>query len=106
MDTLLSSYDANQNMRAKDIIARNEGSIGLTADGKKVVSQVSDSIKGIQEKLVALSHAKDEGKSTKRWIMEEMDTLLDGQSEADKAKLAASVAKLVSDHVESANQNN
>ena len=42
--------------------------------------------------MAALQKAKDEGKSRKQWMLEEMDRILEGRDEQEKAEIVSAIS--------------
>lgn len=42
--------------------------------------------------MAALQKAKEEGKSRKQWMLEEMDRILEGRDEQEKAEIVSAIS--------------
>ena len=49
-------------------------------------------IDGFAERMAALQKAKEEGRSRKQWMLEEMDRILEGRDEQEKAEIVSAIS--------------
>ena len=57
-----------------------------------MLSETNEYIDGFAEKMVALQTAKEDGKSRKQWMLEEMDRILKGRDEQEKAEIVSAIS--------------
>ena len=66
--------------------------MGVSEEGKALLSETNEYIDGFAEKMAALQDAKEEGKSRKQWMLEEMDRILKGRDEKEKAEIVSAIS--------------
>ena len=57
-----------------------------------LLSETNEYIDDFAEKMTALQKAKEEGKSRKQWMLEEMDRILEGRDEQEKAEIVSAIS--------------
>ena len=57
-----------------------------------LLSEANEDSDGFGERRAALQKAKDEGKSRKQWMLEEMDRILEGRDEQEKAEIVSAIS--------------
>ncbi len=87
--SMLEKLDENPNL---DINALVQG-MNISQKGKTVLSETNQLIDGFAEKMDSLQIAKDEGSSRKQWFLKEMDSIMEGRDESEKAKLVSTIAE-------------
>lgn len=76
-----------------DVLVKEEcEKMGVSEVGKALLSETNGYIDGFAEKMAALQKAKEEGKSRKQWVLEEMDRILDGRDEKEKAEIVSAIS--------------
>ena len=76
-----------------DILVKDEcEKMGVSEEGKALLSEANEYIDGFAEKMAALQTAKEEGKSRKQWMLEEMDRILEGRKEQEKAEIVSAIS--------------
>lgn len=77
-----------------DALVRDEcEKLGASEEAKAKLKETNEYIDGFAEKFVSLQNAKKDGKSRERWVQEEMDHILDGRDEAEKAKVVSAISE-------------
>lgn len=67
--------------------------LGVSEEAKALLSETNGYIDGFAEKFVSLQKAKREGTSRERWVQEEMDNIMEGRDEAEKAKIVSAISE-------------
>lgn len=76
-----------------DVLVRDEcEKMGVSEEGKALLSETNEYIDGFAEKMAALQKAKEEGRSRKQWMLEEMDRILEGRDEQEKAEIVSAIS--------------
>ena len=94
-DILTSMLEQLENNPALDIevLVKDEcEKMGVSEKGKALLSETNEYIDGFAEKMAALQKAKEEGRSRKQWMLAEMDRILDGRDEQEKAEIVSAIS--------------
>lgn len=76
-----------------DVLVKDECErMGDSKEGKALLSETNEYIDGFAEKMAALQTAKEDGKSRKQWMLEEMDRILEGRDEQEKAEIVSAIS--------------
>ena len=76
-----------------DVLVKDEcEKIGVSEEGKTLLSETNEYIDGFAERMASLQKAKEEGKSRKQWMLEEMDRILEGRDEQEKAEIISAIS--------------
>lgn len=76
-----------------DVLVKDEcEKIGVSEEGKTLLSETNEYIDGFAERMASLQKAKKEGKSRKQWMLEEMDRILEGRDEQEKAEIISAIS--------------
>ena len=76
-----------------DVLVKDEcEKMGVSEEGKALLSETNEYIDGFAEKMAALQKAKEEGKSRKQWVLEEMDRIMEGRDEQEKAEIVSAIS--------------
>ena len=66
--------------------------MGVSEESMALLSETNEYIDGFAEKMTTLQKAKEEGKSRKQWMLEEMDRILEGRDEQEKAEIVSAIS--------------
>lgn len=94
-DILTSMLEQLENNPDQDIevLVKDEcEKMGVSEEGKALLSETNEYIDGFAEKMAALQKAKEEGRSRKLWMLEEMDRILEGCDEQEKAEIVSAIS--------------
>ena len=94
-DILTSMLEQLENNPDLDIevLVKDEGEkMGVSEEGKALLSETNEYIDGFAERMASLQKAKEEGKSRKQWMLEEMDRILEGRDEQEKAEIVSAIS--------------
>ena len=85
LELLENNPDQDIEVLVKDQCER----MGVSEKGKALLSETNEYIDGFAERMASLQKAKEEGKSRKQWMLEEMDRILEGRDEQEKAEIVS-----------------
>ena len=94
-DILTSMLEQLENNPDQDIDVLVKGEcekMGVSEESMALLSETNEYIDGFAEEMAALQKAKDEGKSRKQWMLEEMDRILEGRDEQEKAEIVSAIS--------------
>ena len=76
-----------------DVLVKDEcEKMGVSEEGKALLSETNEYIDGFAEKMAALQKAKEEGKSRKQWMLAEMDRIMEGRDEQEKGEIVSAIS--------------
>ena len=87
LESLLSDLD---NEKEADKIVETAQ---LSDEGKELLNKVNSLLDAFEEKAISLENAKKEGKSRRKWVAEQLESITAGCSEDEKAKLINEIGK-------------
>ena len=88
LELLENNPDQDIEVLVKDECER----MGVSEEGKALLSETNEYIDGFAERMASLQKAKEEGKSRKQWMLEEMDRILEGRDEQEKAEIVSAIS--------------
>ena len=92
LTSMLEQLENNPNQDI-DVLVKDEcEKMGVSEEGKALLSETNEYIDGFAEKMAALQTAKEEGKSRKQWMLEEMDRIMEGRDEQEKAEIVSAIS--------------
>lgn len=95
---MLEQLDNNPHQDIEVLMQGECEKLGVSEEAKTLLSDTNEYIDGFAEKFASLQEAKEEGKSRHRWMLEEMDRILEGRDEAEKAKIVSAISE-AAEHV-------
>ena len=76
-----------------DVLVKDEcEKMGVSEESMELLSETNENIDGFAERMAALQKAKEEGRSRKQWMLEEMDRILEGRDEQEKAEIVSAIS--------------
>lgn len=90
---MLEQLENNPNQEIDALVKDECEKQGVSEEAKALLSETNEYIDGFAEKFASLQEAKEEGKSRHRWMLEEMDRILEGRDEAEKAKIVSAISE-------------
>ena len=82
--------DPNQDI---EVLGKDEcEKMGVSEEGKALLSETNEYIDGFAERMASLQKAKENGKSRKQWMLAEMDRMLEGRDEQEKAEIVSAIS--------------
>lgn len=94
LTSLLEAYENNLERDIDELIAAKCEEWNLTEEEMVLLKETNEVIDDFTEKAVALEQAKQDGKSRKRWILEEIDRITEGHSEEEKAQIVSALSNM------------
>ena len=92
LTSMLEQLENNPNQDI-DVLVKDEcEKMGVSEEGKALLSETNEYIDGFAERMVSLQKAKENGKSRKQWMLEEMDRILEGRDEQEKAEIVSAIS--------------
>ena len=76
-----------------DVLVKDEcEKMGVSEEGKALLSETNKYIDGFAERMASLQKAKENGWSRKQWMLEEMDRILEERDEQEKAEIVSAIS--------------
>lgn len=94
LTSVLETYESNPNQNLDSLISDECNKYGLSDEQVKLLKDVNDYIDSFADKAESLAKAKAEGKSRKRWIMEELDRITEGRDEKEKTQIMSAISNV------------
>ena len=92
LTSMLEQLENNPNQDI-DVSVKDEcEKMGVSEEGKALLSETNEYIDGFAERMASLQKAKEDGKSRKQWMLEEMDRILEGRDEQEKAEIVSAIS--------------
>lgn len=88
LEQLENNPDQDIDVLVKDVCEK----MGVSEKGKALLSETNEYIDGFAERMASLQKAKEEGKSRKQWMLAEMDRILEGRDEQEKAEIVSAIS--------------
>ena len=92
LTSMLEQLENNPNQDINVLVKDECEKMGVSEEGKALLSETNEYIDGFAERMASLQKAKDEGKSRKQWMLEEMDRILEGRDEQEKAEIVSAIS--------------
>ena len=92
LTSMLERLDENPDQDVNALIKDECEKMGVSEESMALLSETNEYIDGFAEKMAALQKAKDEGKSRKQWMLEEMDRILEEREEQEKAEIVSAIS--------------
>ena len=92
LTSMLEQLENNPDLDIEVLVKDECEKMGVSEKGKALLSETNEYIDGFAEKMAALQKAKEEGKSRKQWMLEEMDRILEGRDEQEKAEIVSAIS--------------
>lgn len=87
LESLLSDLD---NEKEADKIVETAQ---LSDESKELLNKVNSLLDAFEEKAISLENAKKDGKSRRRWVADQLESITAGCSEEDKANIINEIGK-------------
>lgn len=92
LTSMLEQLENNLNQDI-DVLVKDEcEKMGVSEEGKALLSETNEYIDGFAERMASLQKAKENGKSRKQWMLAEMDRILEGRDEQEKAEIVSAIS--------------
>ena len=92
LTSMLEQLDENPDQDVNALIKDECEKMGVSEESMALLSETNEYIDGFAEKMAALQTAKEDGKSRKQWMLEEMDRILEGRDEQEKAEIVSAIS--------------
>ena len=92
LTSMLERLDENPDQDVNALIKDECEKMGVSDEGKALLSETNEYIDGFAERMASLQKAKEEGRSRKQWMLAEMDRILDGRDEQEKAEIVSAIS--------------
>lgn len=89
---MLERLDENPDQDVNALIKDECEKMGVSDEGKALLSETNEYIDGFAERMASLQKAKEEGRSRKQWMLAEMDRILEGRDEQEKAEIVSAIS--------------
>ena len=90
--SLLEDYEGNPEQDIDALIEKKCKEWNFTEDQMSMLKEVNDYLDGFAVKRGELAEARSEGKTRKSWVLGEVDAVLEGRSEDEKASFVSAVS--------------
>lgn len=92
LTSMLEQLENNPDLDIEVLVKDECEKMGVSEKGKALLSETNEYIDGFAERMASLQKAKEEGKSRKQWMLEEMDRILEGRDEQEKAEIVSAIS--------------
>lgn len=92
LTSMLEQLENNPNQDI-DVLVKDEcEKMGVSEEGKALLSETNEYIDGFAERMASLQKAKENDKSRKQWMLAEMDRIMEGRDEQEKAEIVSAIS--------------
>lgn len=92
LTSMLEQLENNPDQDIEVLVKDECEKMGVSEKGKALLSETNEYIDGFAERMASLQKAKENGKSRKQWMLEEMDRILEGRDEQEKAEIVSAIS--------------
>ena len=92
LTSMLERLDENPDQDVNALIKDECEKMGVSDEGKALMTETNEYIDGFAERMASLQKAKENGKSRKQWMLAEMDRIMEGRDEQEKAKIVSAIS--------------
>ena len=92
LTSMLEQLENNPNQDINVLVKDECEKMGVSEEGKALLSETNEYIDGFAERMASLQKAKEEGRSRKQWMLAEMDRILEGRDEQEKAEIVSAIS--------------
>ena len=92
LTSMLERLDENPDQDVNALIKDECEKMGVSDEGKALLSETNEYIDGFAERMASLQKAKGEGRSREQWRLAEMDRILEGRDEQEKAEIVSAIS--------------
>lgn len=93
LTSMLEQLENNPDQDIEVLVKDECEKMGVSEEGKALLSETNEYIDGFAERMASLQKAKDEGRSRKQWMLAEMDRILEGRDEQEKAEIVSAISE-------------
>lgn len=92
LTSMLERLDENPDQDVNALIKDECEKMGVSDEGKALLTETNEYIDGFAERMASLQKAKENGKSRKQWMLAEMDRIMEGRDEQEKAEIVSAIS--------------
>lgn len=92
LTSMLEQLENNPDQDIEVLVKDECEKMGVSEKGKALLSETNEYIDCFAERMASLQKAKDEGWSRKQWMLAEMDRILEGRDEQEKAEIVSAIS--------------
>ena len=92
LTSMLEQLENNPDQDIEVLVKDECERMGVSEEGKALLSETNEYIDGFAERMASLQKAKEEGRSRKQWMLAEMDRILEGRDEQEKAEIVSAIS--------------
>ena len=92
LTSMLEQLENNPDQDIEVLVKDECERMGVSEEGKALLSETNEYIDGFAERMASLQKAKENGKSRKQWMLAEMDRILEGRDEQEKAEIVSAIS--------------
>ena len=92
LTSMLEQLENNPDQDIEVLVKDQCERMGVSEKGKALLSETNEYIDGFAERMASLQKAKEEGRSRKQWMLAEMDRILEGRDEQEKAEIVSAIS--------------
>ena len=92
LTSMLEQLENNPDQDIEVLVKDQCERMGVSEKGKALLSETNEYIDGFAERMASLQMAKEEGRSRKQWMLAEMDRILEGRDEQEKAEIVSAIS--------------
>jgi hypothetical protein len=91
LNSLLESYDSNNEKDIDSFITKEVGEMGLSSEGANILKETNELLEKFHKSEMELTLAKKAGEKRVSWIQLKMDSILEGRPEEEKVEVANAI---------------
>lgn len=92
LTSMLEQWDENPDQDVNALIEKECEKMGVSENGKALLSETNEYIESFAANMASLQAAKEKGVSRRQWLLTELDRVLEGRDEAEKAKIVSAIS--------------
>ena len=92
LTSMLEQLENNPDQDIEVLVKDQCERMGVSEKGKALLSETNEYIDGFAERMASLQKAKENGKSRKQWMLAEMDRIMEGRDEQEKAEIVSAIS--------------
>lgn len=92
LTSMLEQWDENPDQDVNALIEKECEKMGVSEDGKALLSETNEYIESFAANMASLQAAKEKGVSRRQWLLTELDRVLEGRDEAEKVKIVSAIS--------------
>ena len=105
MISVLETYEKNSSLSIDEILDLVCKQHGLSEEDKKLLADTFAYLDAFTDKTASLAQAKAAGKSRQGWVLSQMDEILEGRTEEEKAQIVSAISEANEHAIDSLTEN-